>query len=258
MEWVIELKSVRVCYGETCVLDVDELKIAAGERVFVLGRSGAGKTTLSQLIKGRLKPSGGYARVLGQYPFTSMPAARKESQCRTAMIDQEFFFIPRLSVINNVLVGCLGRVSPAKSLLGWYPSSEWEKAETILSEVGLNGLGNRRIETLSGGQRQRAAIARALMQNAEIIIADEPISNLDPEFAIDVLKLLVDCTQRRDKTLLVNLHQPSLARKFATRFIGLSEGKVVYDGPPINLTSDDEEFIYRGMKKVKLPTQDLG
>jgi len=250
MAWVVELKDIRVCYGTSCVLNVGELKIAPTERVFVLGRSGAGKTTLSQLIKGRLKPSEGSISVLGHSRVVSAKEER-ENQRHIAMIDQEFFLIPRLSVVNNVLLGCLGRVSPGKSLLGWYPASEWEKAEAILVEVGLKGLENRRVETLSGGQRQRVAIARALMQDADIIIADEPISNLDPELAEEALRLLVDCTKRRNETLLVNLHQPSLARKFASRFIGLSRGRVVYDGPPVSFTSDDEEFVYRGNENGK-------
>ena len=254
MNWIIRLRNVRVRYDKTTVLDVEDLKIVSGERVFVLGRSGSGKTTLSRIIKGRLKPSGGDVHVLGRDPFSSVSLERRKTQRSIAMIDQEFFLIPRQSVIDNVLSGSLGRVSPWKSLLGWYPASEWEKAEGILNEVGLNELGNRRVETLSGGQRQRAAIARALMQDADIIIADEPVSNLDPELAEDALRLLVACVKRRGVTLLVNLHQPSLARKFASRFIGLSEGKVVYDGQPRRFTSDDQEFIYRGNGKNKIPS----
>ncbi len=250
-EYVINLKNVCVRYGKLSALDIDELRIERSERIFVLGRSGSGKTTLSKLIKGRIEASGGEVNVLGLDPFEAQHIQRRESQQRIAMIDQEFFLIPRLSVVNNVLLGCLGRVSPWKTYFGWYPADEWEKAESILNEVGLRGIGHRRVETLSGGQRQRAAIARALMQDADIILADEPVSNLDPEFAVDVLKLLVDCAERRSVTLLVNIHQPSLARKFASRFIGLADGKVIYDGPPINLTADNEEFIYRGNGKEK-------
>jgi len=249
LESIVDLNNVRVRYGKVSVLNIEELHIARSERIFVLGRSGSGKTTLSKLIKGRIEASEGKVNVLGLDPFESQYSQRRKSQQRIAMIDQEFFLIPRLSVVNNVLLGCLGRVSPWKTYFGWYPASEWEKAESILNEVGLRGIGHRRVETLSGGQRQRAAIARALMQDADIILADEPVSNLDPEFAVDVLRLLVDCAERRDVTLLVNIHQPSLARKFATRFIGLADGKVIYDGPPIDLTADDEEFIYRGNGK---------
>lgn len=251
MSSVVELENVHVLYGQTCALDIESMKIAAGERVFVLGRSGSGKTTLARLVKGRLRPSTGRVTVLGHDPADSEVSRRRGIQRRIAMIDQEFFLVPRMSVVGNVLQGALGRVSPWKSLLGWYPAEEWEKAEAILREVELDGMGDRRIETLSGGQRQRAAIARALMQDAEIILADEPISNLDPELAEDALGLLVDCARRRGVTLLVNLHQPALACEFASRLIGLSDGKVVYDGAPAGFTAEKSEFLYRGAREEK-------
>ncbi|PCJ67084.1 MAG: phosphonate ABC transporter ATP-binding protein [Candidatus Hydrogenedentota bacterium] len=240
-EAVIKLQSVRAGYGNTCVLSVDELSISSQERVFILGRSGSGKTTLSRLIKGRIPVMEGELSVLGE----SNVISNRDIQRRIAMVDQDFNLIPRLTLVENVLTGALGRTSPFRTFLGWYPASEWEKAESILAEVGLDGLGNRRIDTLSGGQQQRAAIARALMQDADIIIADEPVSNLDPELAEDALALLVACTARREVTLLVNLHQPRLARKFATRVLGLADGCIVYDGDPENLSTRDEEFIYR-------------
>ncbi len=243
---VISLENVHALYGRTCALDIEELTIFPGERVFVLGHSGSGKTTLSRLIKGRLEPSTGRLRVLGACPTTSDARDNRAIQRHVAMIDQEFYLVPRLRVVDNVLHGCLGRVSSWRSLLGWYPGQEWRKAEDILAEVGLQDLGDRRVETLSGGQRQRAAIARALMQEAEIILADEPVSALDPELAEDALELLVECASRRGVTLVVNLHQPELARRFASRFIGLANGKIVYDGPPAGFTEQHAQLVYRG------------
>ena len=241
---VIRLDSVHVLFRSTLALDIERLEIEAGERVFVLGHSGSGKTTLSRLIKGRLRPTTGEVTVLGRDP--SSAERRRQRQRRVAMIDQDYYLVPRLSVVSNVLHGCLGRVSPAKSLLGWYPGEEWEKASAILEEVELGGLGHRRVETLSGGQRQRTAIARALMQDADVILADEPVSALDPELAEDALELLVECVSRRGVTLLVNLHQPELARRFASRFIGLANGRVVYDGIPEGFTQEDAQLVYRG------------
>ncbi len=246
MQPIIDMKNIHVLYGSTCAIDIEHLTIAAGERVFVLGRSGSGKTTLSRLIKGRQRPATGEVRVLGQDPTSTQSDQGRAVQRRIAMIDQEFYLIPRHTVISNILSGALGRVSTLRTLIGWYPSGEWQVAEEILSEVELEGFGARRIETLSGGQRQRTAIARALMQDAEIIIADEPISNLDPELAEDALGLLINCAKRRGVTLVVNLHQPSLARQFATRLIGLSEGKMIYDGPPEGFTASMAEIVYRG------------
>ncbi len=244
MKPVIRLEGVHVLYGSTLALDLERLEIGPGERVFVLGHSGSGKTTLSRLIKGRRRPSTGRVTVLGHDP--AAPEARRKRQRRVAMIDQEYYLVPRLSVVGNVLHGCLGRVAPWRSLLGWYPAEEWLKAEAILEEVELAGLGYRRVETLSGGQRQRTAIARALMQEADIILADEPVSALDPELAEDALELLVHCVVRREVTLVVNLHQPELARRFASRFIGLANGRLVYDGLPGNFTDEHAELVYRG------------
>jgi phosphonate transport system ATP-binding protein len=253
---VITLEGVHALYGRSLALDVDRLAIGPGERVFVLGRSGSGKTTLSRLIKGRLEPATGRIQVLGSDPATADRRRRREIQRHVAMIDQEFFLVPRLSVVHNVLHGCLGRVPPWHSLIGWYPTGEWERAESILAEVELDALGDRRVETLSGGQRQRAAIGRALMQEAEIILADEPVSALDPELAEDALGLLVDCVRRRGVTLVVNLHQPSLAQRFASRLIGLAGGQVVYDGPPAGFGPQHAELVYRGNGKRPRPPQE--
>lgn len=241
---VIELDSVHVLFDSTLALDIEALEIRAGERVFVLGHSGSGKTTLARLIKGRLRPSTGTVKVLGRDPASVRD--RRKRQRRVAMIDQEYFLVPRVTAVESVLHGALGRVSPWMSLLGIYPRAEWVKAEAILAEVELDGFGDRRVETLSGGQRQRTAIARALMQDADIILADEPVSALDPELAEDALELLVACVARRDVTLLVDLHQPELARRYATRFLGLANGRLIYDGPPEKFTDDIAELVYRG------------
>ncbi len=246
---VVRLEGIHVLFGRTLALDLETLEIEAGERVFILGHSGSGKTTLSRLIKGRLKPSTGDVQVLGGDPAARESRDHRTIQRRVAMIDQEFHLVPRLTAVGNVLHGCLGRVSPWKSLFGWYPPKEWQKAEEILEEVGLEGLGDRRVETLSGGQRQRVVIARALMQEADLILADEPVSALDPELAEDALELLVECVARRGVTLLVNLHQPELARRFASRLVGLANGGLVYDGPPDGFTEDDAELVYRGYRK---------
>jgi phosphonate transport system ATP-binding protein len=234
------MNDVSFSYDATVALSIDYVSIDPGERVFILGKSGSGKTTFSSLIKGRQRTKSGTVNILGEGPAWSNRSLQK----RIAMVDQEFNLISRMSLIETVLSGALGRTSSWSSLLGIYPAHEWKKAGEIIQEVGLDGLGYRRIDTLSGGQKQRAAIARALMQEADILLADEPISNLDPELAEDALKLLVECVQRRNIALLVNLHQPRLARKFATRVLGLVDGKIQFDGDPESLSTSEEEFIY--------------
>lgn len=241
---IIELKAAQVSYGGARVLDIENVTIMPGERVFVLGKSGSGKTTLARLLKGRVMPSCGFVRVFDTKMQSNV--SPQDRQRHVAMIDQEFNLVPRMTVVRNVLTGSLGRMGAVQSLFGVYPRAEWMKAESILNEVELGDLGNRRANTLSGGQKQRTAIARALMQEAPVLLADEPISNLDPELAEDALELLVDCVSRRNDTLIVNLHQPRLARRFATRVIGLYEGRVVFDGAPEQLSETHEEFIYAG------------
>jgi len=236
----IELKDLSFSYDDTIALSIEHVSIELGERVFILGKSGSGKTTLSSIIKGRRTPQHGTVNILGEGSAWSNRSLQK----RIAMVDQEFNLISRMSLIETVLSGALGRTSSWNTLFGFFPNREWAKAEEILDEVGLTGLGNRRIDTLSGGQKQRAAIARALMQEADVLLADEPISNLDPELAEDALDLLVECVQRRNIALLVNLHQPRLAKRFATRVLGLVDGKIQFDGNPDSLSASEEEFIY--------------
>ena len=257
---VVAIDSAAVRFKEAVALYVKRLDIQSGERVFVLGRSGSGKTTMSRLIKGRIEQTEGSVSVFGHEPAASARHARRVAfQHRVAMIDQEFFLVPRMNVIRNVLCGALGRVPTWKSILGMFSSAEWEKAEEILHEVELESCAEQRVETLSGGQRQRVAIARALMQEADLILADEPVSNLDPELAEDSLQLLVNAAKRRDITLMVNLHQPRLAKRFATRVIGLHRGHVVFDGDPDGLSTESEELIYAGPEPQPppAPSQDV-
>ena len=254
---VVSIDRASVRFKEALALYVQRLRVCSGERVFVLGRSGSGKTTLSRLIKGRLRATEGSVRVLDHDPSSfSRHAHRKEFQHRVAMIDQEFYLVPRMNVIRNVLCGALGRLGTWKSVMGVFSTDEWEKAEGILREVEMEAFAERRIETLSGGQRQRVAIARALMQDADLILADEPVSNLDPELAEDSLELLVSVTDRRGLTLMVNLHQPRLAKRFASRVIGLHRGHIVFDGDPDGLSTESEELIYTGPEPAMEPGND--
>jgi len=257
---VVEFRDVHVVFGNVCVLDIEKLSILPGERVFILGRSGSGKTTLARLIKGRLAPSTGEVRVMGHTPNELVSSGRRAFGRRVAMIDQEFHLVPRLTVGGNILTGALGRVPILRSLIGWFPRAELARAEEIAEEVEMSSQLNQRADSLSGGQRQRTGIGRALMQEAEIILADEPISNLDPELAEDALELLDECVRRRGVSLIVNLHQPALARRFASRIIGLSAGKIVYDGPAAEFTEDRAQFLYQAPgdpEVVELKSEDI-
>jgi phosphonate transport system ATP-binding protein len=160
------------------------------------------------------------------------------------MIYQDFALVERASVFDNVLYGRLGHAHPWLSLLGHFAAEDRERAAAAIAEVGLQDQAEQRADALSGGQRQRVAIARVLAQEPALILADEPISNLDPALTEDILGLLVAACERRGATLIMSLHQPQLARQHGDRAIGLRGGKIVLDEPTARLTPQALHEVY--------------
>ncbi len=193
------------------VLRGASLEVMAGEVVALEGASGSGKTTLVRAVAG-LVPSRGDVR----HPAGARPA----------VVFQQHALARRLTARENVLVGALGRVGFWRTALGLWPAAEAALAEACLARVGLAGLGGRRADRLSGGQRQRVAVARALAQRSPVLLADEPVASLDPANADAVLALLRDLARREGLAVLVCLHQPDLARRFADRRLELVDGRV--------------------------------
>ena len=238
----ITLQGVQVRYSAAGppVLDLEDLAIGPGERVAIIGPSGSAKTTLLRLINGYIRPEMGQVSVLGQNISRSKNANRR----RVGFVFQDFNLVERATVFQNVLWGRLGRVNPLLSLFNWFPEVDKQLAMQAVAEVDLVEQANQRADTLSGGQKQRVAVARVLAQGAEIILADEPVSNLDPALADDILGLLVEISQRRGATLLMSVHQPRLAQRYAERIIGLREGRLVFDGQSDDLTHSTLHTIY--------------
>jgi phosphonate transport system ATP-binding protein len=237
----IVLDEVRVRYTAAGphVLDIDRLVIAPGERIALIGPSGAAKTTLLRLINGYVRSESGQVTVLGQNVSQSGASPR-----RVGFIFQEFNLVERATVFQNVLWGRLGRVNPLLSLFNWFPRADKRLAMQAIAEVDLVEQAKQRADTLSGGQKQRVAVARVLAQGAEIILADEPVSNLDPALADDILSLLVEVTRHHGVTLVMSVHQPALAKRYADRIIGLRQGRVVFDGSNDDLTRPILTSIY--------------
>jgi phosphonate transport system ATP-binding protein len=154
--------------------------------------------------------------------------------------------VERLTVMENLLTGRLGYVSAFKAWLRRYPPADIERAFALLDEVGLGGFARQRADSLSGGQRQRVGIARAIMQEPRLLLADEPTSSLDPKTSVEIMDLLRDAAARHGIPVLVNMHDVDLARRFADRIIGMSGGQVVFDGPPAQLSDDRLREIYGG------------
>lgn len=229
--------------AETLTIDQVSLDIAAGECVALLGPSGAGKTTLLTLLDARLRDWQGRVSVLGTTfePNRILPLKKRAD---TGFIFQEYALVERSTVIRNVLNGRLGRMPGWRALLGNVSTSDMEIARSALSDCGIADLADRRVDSLSGGQRQRVVIARCLAQEPRLILADEPVSNLDPSRARDILTLLTSAAQARGATTVFSSHQPELARRFADRIIGMRNGRIIFDVATRDLTEDATTALY--------------
>ena len=167
------------------------------------------------------------------------------------MVFQEFNLVERLSVMENVLSGRLGYVAPWRAWLRKYPQSDIDRAFGLLESIGLIDFARQRADSLSGGQRQRVGIARAIMQEPHVLLADEPTSSLDPKTSVEIMELLVSLSEQHNIPLLINIHDVELAKRYTSRVIGLSKGGIVYDGPPADLTNEHLKEIYGGEDWLK-------
>ncbi|MPZ12942.1 MAG: phosphonate ABC transporter ATP-binding protein [Chloroflexi bacterium] len=220
------------------------LVLRAGEMACVLGSSGSGKSTLMRCVAGLIEPTHGAVWINGRPMTSAGERERRRLRGHMGFIFQQFNLVGRLSVMTNVLIGRLGRVSPAWAILHQFGRSDRACAYRALESVGLAEKARQRADTLSGGQQQRVAIARVLAQEPFLVLADEPVSSLDPRLADSVLGHLLRINREDGVTTLLNLHTVELARRYADRIIGLGQGQVVFDGPVHALDHDALELIY--------------
>jgi len=212
----------------------------------VIGPSGTGKSTLIRCINRLVEPTAGTILFHGCDLAQLRGKALRESRRRIGMVFQEYNLVERLTVMENVLSGRLGYVSPFKAWLRKYPQEDVKAAWELLDTVGLTPFANQRADTLSGGQRQRVGIARAIMQGPQLLLADEPTSSLDPKTSVEIMELMVRLAESRRIPVILNIHNVPLAKRFANHVIGMAGGAVVYDGPPGGLTDDHLKLIYGG------------
>lgn len=242
---ILSLVNVSKTYlrGKLVALTNVSFDVGQGEFVVILGPSGAGKSTMLRCINRLAQPTGGQIFLRGQEVTDASRSLRKARQ-EIGMVFQQFNLVTRLSVMTNVLSGRLSYRSTWRSLFYSFTREDRAIALECLEMVALGHKAFQRADTLSGGEQQRVAIARALAQRPKLILADEPVASLDPKIARQVLDYLKDISQRLGISVICNLHQIDFAREYAERIIGLSQGKLIFDGPPSALTDDILGQIY--------------
>jgi phosphonate transport system ATP-binding protein len=259
---IIDIHDLRHSYnGSAPVLRGIHLKVEQGEFVGIIGLSGSGKSTLLRCINRLVEADGGEIKVprglLADQPnsagidvLTLGPADLRRLRRKIGMIFQQFNLVKRLSVIDNVLCGGLGYQPALRTAVRIFSRAERRQALINLKRVGLLEHAYKRADELSGGEQQRVAIARTLMQRPALILADEPVSSLDPKLSRMVLDILKRVCREDGITALVSLHTLELTREYADRVVGLKAGEVVFDGPTHQLTEQAVDAIYQRSRTV--------
>lgn len=220
------------------------LEIPDGQVMALIGPSGAGKSTLIRCVNRLVEPTSGTIELRDVELTTLSQRALRAARRKMGMIFQEYALVERLTVMENVLSGRLGYVGFWKSWFRRFPPEDVKEAFRLLDRVGLMHMVDKRADALSGGQRQRVGIARALIQNPELLLVDEPTASLDPKTSRQIMRLVCELCKERGLAAIINIHDVMLAQMFAERIVGLRFGEIVYDGPPDGLTSDVLTEIY--------------
>ncbi|TEA78235.1 phosphonate ABC transporter ATP-binding protein [Allopusillimonas ginsengisoli] len=216
----------------------------------IIGPSGTGKSTLLRCINRLIEPTQGSILLVDDSSRIDLARVRgsalRQARRRIGMVFQEYNLVERLTVMENLLTGRLGYTAFFNAWRRHFEPQDIQYAFSLLDTVGLGGFANQRADALSGGQRQRVGIARALMQRPQLLLADEPTSSLDPKTSVEIMELLTEQGQANGIPVIVNIHDVELARRYATRIVGMSGGHIVYDGDPRGLASDVLKQIYGG------------
>lgn len=241
---MLQVQSLGKSFNGKPALQAVSLEITDGTFVGVIGRSGAGKSTLLRCINRLVDPTSGRILFDGQNVTALRGKALRNWRASCGMIFQQFNLAGRLDVLTNVLMGRINALNTFSSMLEVWPEAEKINAIRALAQLDVAELAGQRAESLSGGQQQRVAIARTLVQNPKIILADEPVASLDPRNTQAVMDALKVLNQTSGITVLCNLHSLELARSYCSRLIGMKAGRVVFDGAPQALTEDAIVDLY--------------
>ena len=245
---VASVRDVSKTFGVRKALNGVSVEVGAGEMVALIGPSGSGKSTLLRSITGlqTIDSGKGTITVFGETVQKNgrTTGATRAARQKLGMIFQQFNLVGRLSLFSNVMLGALGRLPGWQGFLGAWPKADKQRAMAALHRVGVSDYAAQRANTLSGGQQQRGAIARAMVQGAKAILADEPVASLDPVSARKVMELLADLNATDGLTVVVTLHQVDYAIRYCDRVIALKSGRIVYDGPSTGLDTKQLIDIY--------------
>ena len=220
------------------------LRLPQGQVLALIGPSGAGKSTLIRCINRLVEPTTGNVWLHDQDITGLSKKGLRRVRRKMGMIFQEYALVERLTVMENVLSGQLGYVGFWQSWWRKFPQETINEAFRLLDRVGLSDFPDQRADALSGGQRQRVGIARALLQNPELLLVDEPTASLDPKTARQIMRLITELAQERGLGVIINIHDVQLAQRFAQRIVGLNQGSIVYDGSPDGLDATTLTDIY--------------
>jgi phosphonate transport system ATP-binding protein len=241
---MLRISGLSRSYGERFAAQDISLEIGSGTFVGIIGRSGAGKSTLLRMINRLVDPSSGSITFEGVDVTALKGPGLREWRRRCAMIFQQFNLVGRVDVLTNVLMGRLGYVPGWRAMLKLWPHEDRVIALAALEQLDIAGLAAQRADQLSGGQQQRVAICRALVQEPDIILADEPIASLDPRNTKVVMDALLRINRDFGITVICNLHSLDLARTYCDRLVGMAQGRVVFDDVPAALTDDVARELY--------------
>ncbi|MCH7129569.1 phosphonate ABC transporter ATP-binding protein [Escherichia coli] len=250
MQTIIRVEKLAKTFNQHQALHAVDLNIHHGEMVALLGPSGSGKSTLLRHLSGLItgdKSAGSHIELLGRTVQREGRLARdiRKSRANTGYIFQQFNLVNRLSVLENVLIGALGSTPFWRTCFSWFTREQKQRALQALTRVGMVHFAH------SGGQQQRVAIARALMQQAKVILADEPIASLDPESARIVMDTLRDINQNDGITVVVTLHQVDYALRYCERIVALRQGHVFFDGSSQQFDNERFDHLYRSINRIE-------
>jgi len=241
---MLKIENLKVVYGKFEAIEDLSLEVHDGEFVSIIGSSGSGKSSLIKSINLLVKPKKGHI-FIGKDDITlSNSRELKKLRREIGFIFQDYNLIDRLSVIENVLIGRLGYKSSFESLLGIFKKEEYKNAMDVLKKVSLEEKAFVRADELSGGQKQRVSIAKVIMQNPKLILADEPVASLDIATSENIMKYFKIINEKYKISIIINLHDVSLAKKYAKRIVALKEGRIIFDGKGSELTDDILRRIY--------------